>query len=97
MLMAFTVTAEVIENFPGLLMGIEGGMLSGFTVSEVSFWISLIIDLLAIVPVTCTSVSRNTGFSMSSPKAKDWSSFRFVTSLQEIFSIRPSLDIIRRR
>ena len=89
-LMAFTAAAEERGSFSGLLKAIDGGMLSGFSVIDVSLWISVVIVLSAIEPVTCTSVSRQTGFSTSALMVKYSVSSRFFTSRHEQF-FHPSI------
>ena len=58
--MAFTAEAEQAEKRCGLLIDMDGGMLSGFSAIDVSLPISAVVILSAIVPVSCTPVSRQT-------------------------------------
>jgi len=68
--MAFTAEAEEMEKFCGLLIVIDGGIMSVVRAIELSFPISAIIILSAIVPVTCTPFSRQIGFSASTLMVK---------------------------
>ena len=52
--MAFTAAAEETEKPCGLLIDIDGGIVSGFRAIDVSLPISPVIILSAIVPVSCT-------------------------------------------
>ena len=54
--MAFTAEADETEKRCGLLIDMDGGILSGFRAIDVSLPISAMIILSAIVPVSCTPV-----------------------------------------
>ena len=77
--MAFTAETEEMEKLCGLLIDIDGGIPNVFRAIEVSFPISATIIVSAMVPVTCTLVSRQTGLSTSSFMAKYSLSSLFFT------------------
>ncbi len=64
--MAFTTAGDEVFSRSGLLIDSVGGILSGFTGYDVSAPISDNMALSALVPVTCTGVCRQIGFSISS-------------------------------